>query len=515
MARARSLAWVGLPIGILVLIWAFPPAVEATGKLRPATEAPATATDLGKPISSNSPSVVVDPTDGRFLALANRVDEVDFDCALQVSGDQGKSWAPARPVPTLPSGADKCYAPEVAFDARGTLYYLFVGLVGAGNEPMGAFLSKSTDRGRTFSSPRRVLGPLNFGVRMVIDQSYGTSGRMYLAWLEATSDPPTGGFGPPPNPIRIAHSDDGGDSFTPPLQVSDTSRLRVVAPTLVLGSDHQVIVGYYDLGRDAIDYQGLEGPAWEGTWSLVIATSRDGGQSFSNGVVVDDHIVPSTRVMLIFTMPPASIVAAGKRMCAGWTDARNGDDDVLVRCSSNQGRQWGPARRANDDPLGNGHSQYLPRLAMAPSGRLDVIFYDRRPDVRSGGIDIRNQMTNVVFTSSDDGIHFTPNLPLTSIQSNAEDGPRYAVPSATGLFDWGSRLSLLSTASGALASWADNRNERMYQLHAQDVYVGRLIGPSQTHRPALAQVGGVFLVVIGGFGILWLILLRRRQSMSP
>ena len=54
--------------------------------------------------------------------------------------------------------------------------------------------------------------------------------------------------------------------------------------------------------------------------------------------------------------------------------------DALLRRSADDGARWGPVRRLNDDPVGNGRTQYLPRLSMAPDGRLDAMFYDRRDD---------------------------------------------------------------------------------------------------------------------------------------
>jgi len=44
------------------------------------------------------------------------------------------------------------------------------------------------------------------------------------------------------------------------VQVNAVQRELVVAPSLRLGPDHTVLVGFYDLGDDAVDYRGLEGP---------------------------------------------------------------------------------------------------------------------------------------------------------------------------------------------------------------------------------------------------------------
>lgn len=449
-------------------------------------EVPATAMDMLSMPSNNSPMVVADPADSRFVVIANRVDSPSFGCALQVSGDGGGTWVGAVPVPTLPRGADTCYGPEVAFDANGALHYLFIGLRGPGNEPIGAYLTTSLDRGRTFSSPREILGPRNFGVRMAIDRSVGGQGRMHLVWLHAISDPPLGGFLAEANPIMAAHSDDGGITFSAPLQVSDPARARVVAPALTLGPDQLVHVGYYDLGGDARDYQGLPGPVWEGTWSVVVATSVDGGLQFGPGVVVDDQVAPPDRPILIFTMAPPALAADEDLTCAAWTDARHGDADVLLRCSRDEAASWGKARRVNDDALGNGYRQYLPRLSLAPGGRLDAVFLDRRHHPNNDRIDVS------YTSSSDDGRSFAPNIRVTSKHSSALVGAQYEGPSAEGQFEIGSRLGLLSTWSEALLAWPDSRHSLLPGT-AQDIFAAE-VTHSTSHQPFWAKALGAVLL---------------------
>ncbi|MDP9388208.1 MAG: glycoside hydrolase [Actinomycetota bacterium] len=470
--------------------------------VRVGPKVPVTAMDRRVEPANNSPMLVADPTDARFVVMANRLDAPDFGCALQVSGDAGRGWRTATPVPNLPLGADKCYAPEVAFDADGVLYYLFVGLAGRGNEPMGAFLTTSVDRAATFSEPRRVLGPRNFGVRMAIDADHGAKGRIHLVWLHATSDPPLGGFGPPPNPILAAHSDDGGRSFSTPVQVSDPARQRVVAPALALGPDHRVHVAYYDLEDDAVDYQGLEGPVWDGTWSMVVATSSDGGERFGPGVVVDASIVPAERVMLIFTMPPPALATGGGRVCVGWTDARHGDPDVLLRCSNNHGRSWSAPVRANDDRVGNGAHQYLPRLSLAPDGRLDAIFYDRRDTPGNFG-------TWVYYTlSRDGGRSFSPNTKLSPDVINPTIGQQYGVVSAMGQVEFGSRLGLLSRRDGAVAAWTDTHYSKP-PTTGQDIVAAEVQVPGAGRNRGWTRLVGVALVT-GAGGVVLLARRRRR-----
>ncbi len=471
-------------------------------------ETPATATDLRSPASQNSPMLLADPTDPRLVVLAHRQDAPTFGCGLQVSGDSGQSWVPANPVPHLPDGADVCYAPEVVFDRHGTLYYLFIGLAGLGNNPTGVYLATSSDHGRTFTAPRPVLGPSHYQVRMAIDASIGAKGRLYLVWLKAASDSALGGLTPDPNPLFSAYSDDGGATWSEPVQVSDPGRTRVVAPSIAVGRDHAVHIAYYDLQDDVRDYQGLEGPAWDGNWSVVVTSSTDRGRRFGRGVVVDDKIGPPGRVMLIYTMPPPTLAVDGKgRVLVGWTDARNGDPDVYVAASRNDGRAFAPGVRVNDDPSGDGKDQYLPRLGAAPGGRIDVVFLDRRNDPA----DIRN---DAYFSwSQDDGRTFAPNVKLTSQSSDTRIGQRYLVPSAEGLVEIGGRIGLLSRSTSAIAAWPDMRNAALGSTE-QDVFTTTVRFPGAPSGSSGSGTGGVLVAAGAGVVVvaaLGLFLVRRRS----
>jgi len=313
----------------------------ADGGVEVVAEGPATANDLHAPRAHNSPELAVDPGDERFAALAYRQDNPAFSCGLRLSGDGGASWTDGQPLAGLPEGVDHCYAPQVAFDADGTLYFLFVGLAGQGNTPQGVWLMTSDDRGRTFTRPHQVLGPGSYQVRLAIDRTTGEAGRLHLVWLDVRGEPSTGGLPPTHNPVVAAHSDDGGQTFTDPTTVSGSQQRRVVAPQVAVG-DGAVHVAYYDLKGDTRDYQGLEGPVWPDPWTVEVATSRDGGETFADPVVVDDRLKPAGRVTLIFTMPPPALATGGDgRVYTGWHDARHGDADAFAARSADAARTWG------------------------------------------------------------------------------------------------------------------------------------------------------------------------------
>lgn len=494
-------------IGVSLLGWsalATPTGLDRSLALSP--QIAVTPQDQSFGAANNTPVLVADPGDERFVVMANRLDAPDYACSLHLSGNGGNGWVPAEPLRKLPDGVEKCYAPEVSIDGLGTIYYLFVGLAGAGNHPVGAFLTTSTDRGRTFSVPHRVLGPENFSVRMAVDPDLRRHGRIHLVWVRAVSDTHLGGFGAPPNPILAAHSDDGGETFSSPVQVSDPERALVNAPALVVGRDHAVHVAYYDLGEDRRDYDGLEGPTWERAWQLVLASSSDGGAHFAQGTVVEPEVIPAERVMLIFTMAPPSLAVDGQRICAAWTDGRNGDSDAYLRCSDNLGRTWRPARRLNDDAIGNGYSQYLPQVALAPGGRVDTVFYDRRRDGHNANADI-----SYTF-SVDGGRTFSTNVPLTTEgMSYTEIGQEYAVPSAAGMHEFGSRTALLARRHQTLAAWTDTHNSAP-PTRAQDIFASQVtIGPARTHGTRTGAIAGGTLLVVG-VGVTAAGLIRRRAQ---
>jgi hypothetical protein len=444
-------------------------------------DVPATAMDVSVGTSNNSPALVADPTNDQFVVLPHRIDAPDFGCALQVSGDGGSSWLPSNPVPTLPEGVEKCYASEAAFDRKGVLYLLFVGLAGNGNQPVGAYLTQSRDHAQTFTSPQQILGPHNFSVRLAIDPTFGATGRIHIAWLHAGETPGLGGFPPTANPIMSFHSDDGGRTFSDPIQVSGDDQHRVVAPALALGPDHHVYVAYYDLLQDARDYQGLEGPVWEGNWSINIAMSSNGGSQFERAQVIDDQIVPYERVMLIFTMPPPTVATWGNHVCVGWSDARHGDADVLVGCSASRGGRWDKPVRVNDDPIANGYRQFLPHLSASPSGRLDVVYLDR--DVPLG------LFNETAYTFSTDGGHrFQPSRHVASARSYIRIGAKYGVISAQGLVEFGSRLGSLSRDDGVVLAWPDTRHAYSKGTD-QDIFTARVSWVGRSHVAWYGMLG--------------------------
>lgn len=455
--------------------------------------------------ANNSPALVRNPVDENNLVIANRIDSPNYSCALNVSFDGGGRWTQTA-IPA-PAGAEpKCFAPDVAFSPNGTLYVSFVTLKGRANSPDAVWISRSTDGGKTLSTPARTpLGQRAFQVRLTADPR--SAGRIFLTWLKASeiglyAMTETG------NPIMAIRSDDGGANWTAPTRVSGATRQRVVAPAPVAGSANgELDVLYLDLGGDALDYAGAHkgrgGAPYAGSWQLVLARSTDNGGTWKESTV--DRAITPTERFIVFTPPFPSLAAdqSSGRLYASFQDGRLGDADVWLWSLGRGSSSWTQPVRVNDTPRRDRTAQYLPKVSVAPGGRLDVMYYDRRAD--------RTNVLNEVSLQSsfDNGKTFLPRVRL----SDRAFSSRIGFGLERGLPDLGSRLGLISTDSRAYGVWTDTRGGSV-KTAKQDLGRG-IVGfndpPRLSSAAKAALVAAGTALVLVGLAVATLAVLRRRR----
>jgi len=433
-------------IGAVLVSTAYddPPTASLLGDDAPVNTGAGNPSDIR---SHNSPTLVRNPVRPANVVISNRIDTPRFACDLQVSSDGGANWTPTA-IP-LPEGEEpKCFAPDAAFAPDGTLYLSFVTLKGRGNVPNAVWTASSTDGGRTLSKPVRAGGRLKFQVRLAVDPM--SPRRIHLTWLRA-ADVGFLKFTETGNPIQSIRSDDGGATWQKPVRVSDPSRARVVTPVPAVGSRGELYVLYVDLGEDRLDYEGGHGgkggPPYRGRFGLVLARSRDQGKTWGE-FVVDRAIKPIDRFVALFPPYPSLAVDRGSgQVYAAFHDARWGDPDVSLWSLAAGSKRWKGPTRVNDTRRRDGTWQYLPQLAVAPDGRLDVVYYDRRSDKDNG----LNHAS--IQSSVDAGESFSSSTRLSSRRFDS----RIGFGGKNGLPDLGSRLALLSDKQRALAVWTDTR----------------------------------------------------------
>ncbi len=496
-------ALVATGVGLFLVGSSLPTAsAGVAGTARPVNAGAADPLDI---TAHNSPSLVRNPSDPANLVVVDRIDTPRFSCALHVSTDGGATWAEiAIPFPGGEELPARCFAPDVAFGPDATLYLSFVTLEGPGNRPHAVWLTTSSDGGRTLSTPSRVAGAFAFGVRVVADPSQPA--RVYLTWLQSETTA-TLAFPDPGNPLVVTRSDDGGATWSEPQQASPPSRTRVVAPSLAAGRDGRLFLLYLDLGDDSLDYHGAHegrgGPPYRGSWSLVLARSTDGGATWSE-TTVEDAVVPTERFIVFFPPTPSlAIDPQDDRVYAAFQDGRLGDTDVWLWTSEDGGVTFASPTRVNDTPGRDGTAQYRPKLDIAPSGRLDIVYYDRRSDPN----DLFNEVS--LQSSDDHGSTFGPRLRLSdrSFDSRIGSGSERNLP------DLGSRLGLVSSDERTVAVWTDTRGGTEVS-NKQDLAVAAVAFTVDSRLRAPLRSGGAILAV-GASVALIAAGLRRRVRQKP
>lgn len=449
--------------------------------------------DVGLVAVNNSPQVVRNPVNPANVVVVNRVDRPGFSAAINASTDGGRSWTTT--VPPLPRGKDRPFAPSAAFGPDGTLFVTYVNLVGRGNRPETLWVAASDNGGRSFGDPTRITGEHPFQARLAVDASDGT---LHVTWLQADELALLSFPGRPR--ILASRSSDRGRTWSQPVRVSDPGRPRVGAGVPVVTGPGELVVVYEDFKGDRRDFENLEGPAWSEPFAHVVTRSTDGGRSFSPGTELDDGVVPSRRFLPFLPEFPG-VAGRDAHLYVTWADGRNGDLDVFLRRSSDGGRTWGEPVRVNDNPLGDGTSQYLPQVDVAPGGRVDVVYLDRREDPT----DVLMQ-ASLAF-SHDGGERFR-SLTVSPERFDSRIGAS-AAPHLEP--DFGSRLGLVSSDEEALVAWTDTTLGSRASGR-QDVATRRVTFPGRPIALATAvSLAGVLLLAGGVALAVW----RRRRSRDP
>jgi hypothetical protein len=496
MAPKALGALVAVVVGLAVLVGAV--IVLTSGPSGPEVGANVLVNPPGPITANNSPTLVRHPDQPEHLVVAQRIDRPGFSALIEWSEDGGASWQPTT-LP-LPPGTAPCaaspqqvpcpFAPDIAFGPDGTLYVLYVELQGQGNTPARLWLATSTDGGRSIASPVQVAGELTFQPRVAVDPE----GTVHLIWLQAADVALNRLVGQAT--VVASRSSDGGRSFSAPLPISDPARLRVGAATPEIDRGGDLVVLYEDFKDDRRDFEGLEGPPAEDPFALVVTRSDDGGQTFSPGVELESGIVATKRFLVFLPEHPSLAAGPDDVLYAVWNSGQNDDDDVFLRRSDDGGATWGDAVRVNDNPAGDGTHQYLPRVSVAPGGRVDVLFYDRRDDPA-------NVMTDAYLASSHDGGATFDNLRVSSTSFDSSVGPVFDQDFGA---DFGTRIGLDSTDTGAVATWTDTRLGDVDDGR-QDIFATTIAGLGSAGFP-----WWVLVAVVLGAALAWFTGKRARRQ---
>ena len=373
--------------------------------------------DHGLSFSSNKQnetSITRDPVTGALVAGAN--DEINegpcpgttvpgaspcpFVRGVGVSGYyrsvDGKTWTggilPGTPGrasggdPSLDNGPRRCANGQFNYSCGAVIYYASL------EDPVNPDLhfseatgvARSFDDGATWQTPIEVssVSKANFDDHewLAVDNKNPSSpfyGRVYVFWAVFCANCAGNGN----VKLFVAHSSDGGLSWSNPVQVS--------------GANNNIGQGFRETGQMAVASNGTVEAFWsenEDTTHTatvqVVATSKDGGQTFSAPItissVVDyplrgtpfdvvDHFnrVPGMSARVDCFPHPAADPSSPK-VYVVWCDfaGGNGSGDVKAAVSSD-GLTWTNlgviAQVAN-------RNAFFPAVGVAPDGTVSVAF---------------------------------------------------------------------------------------------------------------------------------------------
>ncbi len=473
-----------------------------------------------------APALAVDPGDPSTVVMAVG-DARSGGCGLRVSRDGGLSWAATAPTlmpDDLPLCAQRNFGPVMApaFASDGTLY---VGVSGSSaetdpphpNGPTTALVARTTDLGvthQTFTAARPegfVYTPSDGGPALrgfhrwrlptlAVDPTdpdkVCMGWRLWVGGAELEDIP----FGAFPERAYIATSDDGGRSWTEPLDVLRASvddaaaeelglvfeGERVTAadtPSLVVGPDGTAYG--FTKERPPRAPEGQPDPVSR----LFMFRSTDGGGTWETSVVNEGaQRIDSPAAAVDPDSGDLYLAYASRGRSTEEGEAPN-PSEVYVTTSTDGGQTWSEPENITDDDPSGGFNQYFPGISVAPGGRVDVAWYDFRNDpffepgqAGAMGTAVGERYWDVYYASSADGGQtWSPNTRVTNPSVDGEAGVTFNNQDVRG------PVGIASTDQAAYVAWADSRPSSDAGQDAEDAYLSRI---RYEAAPDLGATGG-------------------------
>jgi hypothetical protein len=313
------------------------------------------------------PSLAANPEDEQHLVAGYQEDRFASGGArvltYAVSRDGGQRWSEGI-LPGLTVATDGAFErasdPWVAFGDGGRVYFAAIAFDETSVQN-GITLSRSDDGGSSWGSP--VLVHFNRSrdfddKEAVVVDSVADSpfrGRVYVAWDTVVSEDL--------QLLRIAHSDDGGATWSAPVDVGTHGQNIGALPFVGPGGVVSLLWKSY-----------LPGSA-----ELRAARSTDGGSTWSEPVLV---ALPQTRgVAALRTgeLFAAAIDPRNGRLYLVWPDQRfTPGADQIVLAASDDGVYWTEPLRVSDGP--DDAPCFTPAVAVNGQGRFGVAYSTLRLD---------------------------------------------------------------------------------------------------------------------------------------
>jgi len=470
---------------------------------------------LGNPPAArvrDVPGLSVNPADLRNMVEVEQ-DDLALDCVANVTFDGGVSWAggpltpPAGfPAPRSPVTTPSCTSFEgsVAWGSGNNVYTTHSSArAGKANS---VIVYRSGDAGRTWApvvaidtSAAAGSNPSYTSPELAVQRGAGTAGadRVYLM-AQANVAIGATNFG---RVYASVSSDSGATWSATPVEVTGavtslpaaaaacqgaancTARAEPSAP--VVTADGTVGIAYRR--ADPGPLTGLTAV----TSVVQVARSVDNGTTWTQVDVtaVRGYIDESAARFNGSNFPRMAGDPRNQNLYIAYMEGPppggrqdhfiHPDVDTMFTRSLDGGLTWSAPIRLNDDPPGNGApatgpAQRHPRASVAPDGRIDVVWQDRRHGYRSpthshlGNGEAR--MGDTYFTYSlDAGATFAPNRRVSDKSQDLDVGYDHY---GQEYWNWGPALVELGNEE-VLFAWQDSR-EGNFDNENVDIYLARV-----------------------------------------
>ncbi len=289
----------------------------------------------------------------------------DYDVVCAVSNDGGSSWPHIWYIQNTTGLEDMSC---IATDNNGYVYYAYVygWSTGGGCDPSEAesevLMKRSVDHGASWSSAYYLTdygGQHDDFLPAIVAQGGGASSILHLAW---THDYTTTGDDYDVLYKKITNA--GGSPSIPGSYVTISGYT----------ADEYVIPGGIDIGSDGnpqITY--IYSTAANGNGDIRYRRSYDGGTSFGSYQVISGRNTEET--------DPRICVDDKNNPIIVWRDARDGNPDIYMTYSDDEGTSWRGEFKANQDA--SYANQYWPSAGLWKDGwkrNLAVVWWDTRYD---------------------------------------------------------------------------------------------------------------------------------------
>ncbi|HVM13127.1 MAG TPA: cell wall-binding repeat-containing protein, partial [Egibacteraceae bacterium] len=457
--------------------------------------------------------VAVNPGDPDHIVMTN-ADLFHFTCEYHVSRDGGASWqsgiltapegfgqpagGPTEPCSPVGHGTSAMMGSHAVTFGSGENVYVTFGSAREG-EDLSALVARSTDGGETFSTAEVAIpweGQTDNRLPGVVALARdGQPDRVVVV----TDDPTAPALGDEPAAATpraavAAVSDDGGDTWSDRVAVTDVPAQEIIVSQDPAGP---IYVSYRT--RD-VDAEGNAVP--EG--SIRVARSEDGvtwenfhavdvfgyaapeddpqyaGQQYGFANYPRSETGPDGTVYVVYM--EGSPVESYPRL-PGDVQAQDHyihpDAEVKLVASTDGGETWSDPTVVNDDPptaeAGNlWHQVRHPDLSVAPNGRVDVVWHDRRHWYR--GCQHTHAACNegrygdtYYAHSTDQGQTFSDNVRVSDRTQNNEVGSDYR----QGVYWLYSPVSAPLGDDDVFLTWMDSR-EGNFETDALDIYYSKV-----------------------------------------